>query len=150
MSQVLTKPLLTDETGQDILDKLDEIISALSPNAQGVSFDKTGCQIITTNNVQDAVKQLDTGLDNTNASLTNLIKTGNFSGTTDSGGNIALPNNIVNTSNSVILAVVSTSGYCTGVAVSGTTWYVKVLSNNNPVTPVANANTNIYYTYILV
>ena len=69
---ILTEPIVLDETGQLILAKLDEIVSALNPNAQGVSFDKTGCQIITTNNVQDAVKQLDTGLGNTNASLTNL------------------------------------------------------------------------------
>ena len=73
--QIVTSPIITDETGQDMLTKLDSIISALSPNAQGVSFDKTGCQIITTNNVQDAVKQLDTGLNNTNSNLAQLIKT---------------------------------------------------------------------------
>lgn len=70
MSEVLIKPLLTDETGQDILAKLDAIVAGLKPHAQGVSFDKTGCEIITTDNVQDALKQLDSGLDDTNASLT--------------------------------------------------------------------------------
>lgn len=68
----LTEPIVLDETGQLILDKLDEIVSALNPNAQGVSFDKTGCEIITANNVQDALEQLDSGLDNTNSNLAQL------------------------------------------------------------------------------
>ena len=72
---ILTEPIVLDETGQLILAKLDEIVSALNPNAQGVSFDKTGCEIITANNVQGALTQLDSGLDNTNASLTNLPDT---------------------------------------------------------------------------
>ena len=69
---ILTDPIVLDETGQLMLDKLDAIISALNPNAQGVSFDKTGCDIITATNVQGALKQLDSGLNNTNQSLTQL------------------------------------------------------------------------------
>ena len=76
---VVTSPLMTDETGQAILTKLDAIRNALNPNAQGVSFDKTGCGIITTNNVQDAVKQLDSGLVNTNSSLAQKLEVATLS-----------------------------------------------------------------------
>lgn len=82
--QIVTKPIIKDETGQQMLDKLDEIISALNPNAQGVSFDKTGCEIITANNVQDALEQLDSGLDDTNSNLANYYSD---SLTKNDGGN---------------------------------------------------------------
>ena len=84
---ILTEPIVLDETGQLILDKLDEIVSALNPNAQGVSFDKTGCEIITANNVQGALTQLDSGLDNTNTSLTHKQVVHDMTVTIPSNGN---------------------------------------------------------------
>ena len=69
---VLTSPIILDATGQDMLTKLDAIISALTPNAQGVAYDKSGRHIITGENVQTALNQLDNSLNDTSASLTQL------------------------------------------------------------------------------
>lgn len=68
---VLTSPIILDATGQDMLTKLDSIISAINPVAQGVSYDNAGTGMVA-NNVQSAITELKTGLDNTNSSLTNL------------------------------------------------------------------------------
>ena len=67
---VLTSPIILDATGQDMLTKLDSIISAINPVAQGVSYDNAGTGMVA-NNVQSAITELKTGLVNTNASLTN-------------------------------------------------------------------------------
>lgn len=85
---VLTSPIILDATGQDMLTKLDSIISAINPVAQGVSYDNAGTGMVA-NNVQSAITELKTGLVNTNSSLTNLIKSKNISGTTNSGGAVS-------------------------------------------------------------
>ena len=86
---VLTSPIILDATGQDILTKLDSIISALTPNAQGVAYDKSGRHIITGENVQTALNQLDNSLNDTNASLS--YKAGDvFATPNGSGDNIMI------------------------------------------------------------
>ena len=95
--QIVTKPIINDETGQQMLDKLDEIISALNPNAQGVSFDKTGCEIITANNAQDALTQLDTAVDSVSSNLAHKLFTLNYASVTvpiNNGANVTPTNSI--------------------------------------------------------
>lgn len=79
------------------------------------------------------------------AQLQGKIKTTSFSGTTDASGNIALQG--VTTLNAFIVYVIASNGYCTMPAPSGNVFYVKVLANTNPITPVANTNTTIYFGY---
>lgn len=75
---VLTSPIILDATGQDMLTKLDSIISAINPVAQGVSYDNAGTGMVA-NNVQSAITELKTGLVNTNSSLTQKQDTIQFS-----------------------------------------------------------------------
>ena len=131
-------------------DALITAINALSaPSATDVAVSNTNMHYITEDDAQGALAELDAecyALNNSLAQKQDKIVTTHFSGTTDSAGNIKLQG--VSTTNHIILAVVSTSGYCTQCAVSGTDYYVKVLGNTSPLTPVANANTVIYFTYI--
>lgn len=85
---VLTSPIILDATGQDMLTKLDSIISAINPVAQGVSYDNAGTGMVATN-VQSAITELKTGLVNTNSSLTQYARryvTWNSTPTTYSNG----------------------------------------------------------------
>lgn len=145
--QIVTKPIIKDETGQDILDKLDEIISALSPNAQGVSFDKTGCEIITANNVQDGMKQLDSGLDTVSSNLAQLGQDLTYTGTTDSSG-VLSPNPKIDATQITI-----TSAYGTGsnialplVAGSDSSWRFKILSSS--MVSQNNVTVTVHYTAV--
>ena len=103
--QIVTKPIIKDETGQQMLDKLDEIISALNQNAQGVSFDKTECEIITANNAQDALTQLDTAVDSVSSNLANLIKRGTHSTAIQQNGSFNIGTYIPNWNSSKFIIV---------------------------------------------
>lgn len=63
----VTSPILTDATGQDIVDKLEEIAENLQPptniDASDVSYDNTQSGMSATN-VQDAVNELNQNLTN--------------------------------------------------------------------------------------
>ena len=95
---------------------------------------------------QTTIGAVCTSLSNSLTQKQDKIKSTSFSGTTDASGNIALQN--VTVAGNIILSVVSTNGYCTMPTPSGNTWYVKVLSNTNPVQPVASTNTTIYLSYV--
>jgi len=63
--------------GIPVLD-FDDLITAIqalsAPSATDVAVDPTGMEIITANNSQGALKQLDTAVDSVNSSLTQYIK----------------------------------------------------------------------------
>lgn len=83
----VTSPIITDDTGQDIVDKLDEIVDALTPTAaEDITFDNTGTGMQATD-VQDAVVEINSSLTNlTNKSQIYFRKqTGTFSGGACSG-----------------------------------------------------------------
>lgn len=67
--------------GIPVLD-FDDLITAIqalsAPSATDVAVDPTGMEIITANNSQGALKQLDTAVDSVNSSLTNYIKFKSF------------------------------------------------------------------------
>lgn len=129
-------------------DNLDYNTKWMDLSAENTSFDNTGMHYITESDTQGAIEELDAELYEVNSSLTqkqDKIKTISFSGTTDINGNIALQN--VTVASNVILSVVSINGYCTQVVPSGNDWYVKILSNTNPVQPIANTNTTLYVSY---
>ena len=132
---VLTSPIILDATGQDMLTKLDSIISAINPVAQGVSYDNAGTGMVA-NNVQSAITELKTGLVNTNASLTQktAIKEKTVTGTTNSFGAISLglywaTNEIISVtpSDNTTYAIPFTIGlsYYVRILQDGSTWTVK-------------------------
>ena len=53
----VTSPIITDDTGQDIVDKLDAIAGAISPAAANVTFDNTGTDL-TSSNAESAIKEV--------------------------------------------------------------------------------------------
>ena len=63
--------------GIPVLD-FDDLITAIqalsAPSATNVAVDPTGMEIITANNSQGALKQLDTAVDSVNSSLTHSLK----------------------------------------------------------------------------
>lgn len=143
---VLTSPIILDATGQDMLTKLDSIISAINPVAQGVSYDNAGTGMVA-NNVQSAITELKTGLVNTNSSLTNLVKTTSGSFTTNNDGVIAL--GIPNTALLVTCKITASGNYylCIPYYESGV-WYAKVMSSAGSLTPIANRELTISISYI--
>lgn len=119
--------------------------------AAEVGLDTEDCQIVTQTNLQGAVEELDAELVEVNSNLAQKqakIKTTSFPATTDSAGNVALQG--ITTANAMVVYVISTNGYCTMPTASGSTFYVKVLGNTNPLTPVANTSTTIYMGYFEV
>lgn len=61
------EPAMLDSTGQEIVDKLDEIKDALTPMASGISFDNTGTDLTSTD-VENVIKEI-------NGRFINLLKT---------------------------------------------------------------------------
>lgn len=68
----------------------------------------------------------------------------NFTATTDSAGNVTVPT--ITTANNLILSCVCNQGYCI-LGFSGSNYAVKVVSNNNPLTPVVNKSVTFYVAY---
>lgn len=67
---------------EDALDDLVTAVQALSaPSATSVAVDATGMDIITAENAQGALKQLDTAVDSLSSSLTKLTYTDTSNGT---------------------------------------------------------------------
>lgn len=130
---VLETPVMSDETGQDIVTALGTIASGLAPNASGTSFESTGCKVLTANTVQGALVQVDDAIDNTNSSLTNLIKSKNISGTTNAGG--AVSSGLYAGNNPIIHCVI----YSTGATYFGTISQVSESSDLQYIT-VHNSN----------
>lgn len=69
--QEVTSPPLLDETGQDIVTELQNIVSALSPNAQGVSYSHATSGL-SAENVQEGIDEVKGITDTINNSLTQL------------------------------------------------------------------------------
>ena len=67
--QEVTSPPLLDETGQDIVTELQNIVSALSPNAQGVSYSHATSGL-SAENVQEGIDEVKGITDNISNSLT--------------------------------------------------------------------------------
>ena len=78
----------------------------------------------------------------------NALKIDHFTATTDTAGNVAIPTLTPN--NSVIISASANNGYCTNATASGSTWYLKVLTSNNPTTPLVSTSTTIYFSYFEV
>ena len=87
--QEVTSPPLLDETGQDIVTELQNIVSALSPNAQGVSYSHATSGL-SAENVQEGIDEVKGITDTINNSLTQLIKSKKVHGTTEATGNLVL------------------------------------------------------------
>lgn len=69
--QEVTSPPLLDETGQDIVTELQNIVSALSPNAQGISYSHATSGL-SAENVQEGIDEVKGITDNISNSLTQL------------------------------------------------------------------------------
>lgn len=79
----VTEPILTDATGQDIVDKLDELVGAVRPTASDIPL--TPPSGMTSTNVQDGFNEIKQSLSDLEDSLE------------DSYTNLSLNSSIVNT-----------------------------------------------------
>lgn len=74
---IMTKAIFKDETAQTLLNKLDAIIAAINPVAQGVSFDNSGTGL-SAENVQSAIAEVKSDIDTVNTGLPNQVKMKSF------------------------------------------------------------------------
>lgn len=86
--QEITSPPMLDSTGQAMVTKLQSIASAINSNAGAISYDNT-ISGMTATKVQSAIDEVKGITDTISSSLTNLIKSKNISGTTNSGGAVS-------------------------------------------------------------
>ena len=73
------------------------------------------------------------------------IKIKSFTATSDASGNIEIPDLTV--TDNVIISCMSSNGYATNAVPSGNKFYFKILTNNNPITPMGNQTTDCYIMY---
>ena len=71
-----------------VLDKLQAIADNVHPTASGTSITPTGMHIVTEDDVQGAISELDSAVDSVNASLTQLIRQTESTVTTNSSGRV--------------------------------------------------------------
>ena len=74
----VTKPILTDATGQDIVDKLDELVGAVRPTASDIPL--TPPSGMTSTNVQDGFNEINQSLSDLGEKLVNTRLICNSSG----------------------------------------------------------------------
>ena len=72
---VVTKPIVLDETGQDIVTQLQAIVAGLAPNAGQISY-SNATSGLSADDVQEALDEIDGNVDTLSNSLTQLM--GNF------------------------------------------------------------------------
>ena len=72
-------------------DNLDYNTKWMDLSAENVTFDNTGCTVITEDDLQAVLVEVDTELDSLSNSLTNLIKSTNITATTTGTGAFLIP-----------------------------------------------------------
>ena len=74
------------------------------------------------------------------------IKIKSFTATSDAAGNIEIPDLTV--ANHTVISCMSSNGYATNAVPSGNKFYFKILTNNNPITPMGSQTTDCYVLYM--
>lgn len=118
-------------------DAFDDLVTAVqslaAPSGTNVAISPTGMHIVTEDNAQGAISELDAKAYEINSSLTNLIKSKNISGTTNAGG--AVSSGLYAGNNPIIHCVI----YSTGATYFGTISQVSESSDLQYIT-VHNSN----------
>lgn len=130
--QEITSPPMLDETGQDVVDKLQTIANNINNNAGQINYSNATSQLQATK-VQTAIDEVKGITDTISSNLTNLIKSKNISGTTNAGG--AVSSGLYSGNNPIIHVVI----YSSGATYFGTISQVSDSSNLQYIT-VHNAN----------
>lgn len=130
-----------------VLDKLQAIADNVHPTASGTTITPTGMHIVTEDDVQGAISELDAGLYATNQSLTQKteVKEKTVTGTTNAYGaiNLGLP-----WATNEIVAVVCSDNtkWCIPFPIGSST-YAKVLADVSAYTPLANTSVTLTVRY---
>ena len=74
---VVTKPIVLDETGQDIVTQLQAIVAGLAPNAGQISYSNATSGLSATT-VQQAIDEVDSTVDNVSSSLAQYARYDDF------------------------------------------------------------------------